>query len=91
MQNEEEVGKAIKESGVSRKDLWLTSKLWNTFHAGKDVLPICKKQLADWGLEYFDLYLVHSPLSGKEKRLETYASLLKKRDEGKIRSVGVSN
>ena len=35
------------------------SQLWNTFHAGKDVLPICKKQLADWGLEYFDLYLVH--------------------------------
>lgn len=42
-------------------------------------------------LGYIDLYLIHSPLSGKEKRLQTYISLLKKRDDGKIRTVGVSN
>ena len=41
--------------------------------------------------DYVDLYLIHSPLAGKDKRLETYASLLKKRDEGRIRTVGVSN
>ena len=38
--------------------MFVTSKLWNTFHATEHVVPACKKQLADWGLEYFDLYLI---------------------------------
>jgi diketogulonate reductase-like aldo/keto reductase len=41
--------------------------------------------------DYLDLFLIHDPFSGKEKRLETYKALLEKRDQGKIRSVGVSN
>ena len=42
-------------------------------------------------LAYIDLYLIHSPLSGKEKRLETYRALLEARNSGKIKTVGVSN
>lgn len=41
--------------------------------------------------EYLDLFLIHDPLSGSKKRLETWRALIKKRDEGKLRSIGVSN
>lgn len=61
--NEKEAGQGVKraidEGLVKREDLFITSKLWNTFHEGDKVKPIAKKQLADWGLEYFDLFLIH--------------------------------
>jgi D-xylose reductase len=50
---------------VKREELFLVSKLWNSFHDGERVEPICKKQLADWGIDYFDLYLIHFPVSLK--------------------------
>eukprot|EP00941_MAST-03F_sp_MAST-3F-sp1_P006274 g6274.t1 len=67
--NEKEVGEGIKAglaslgSGCSRSDLFVTSKLWNTKHAPKDVYPACKKTLDDLGLDYLDLYLIHWPIS----------------------------
>ena len=67
--NEKEAGegvaRAIKEGLVKREDLFLVSKLWNSFHDGDQVEKICKKQLADWGLDYFDLYIVHFPVALK--------------------------
>ena len=57
------VARAIKEGLVTREELFIVSKLWNTFHDGERVEPIVKKQLADWGLEYFDLYLIHFPVA----------------------------
>ena len=67
--NEQESGqgvaRAIKEGIVKREDLFLVSKLWNSFHDGDKVEPICKKQLADWGIDYFDLYIVHFPIALK--------------------------
>ena len=59
------VARAIKDGLVKRKDLFLVSKLWNSFHDGDRVEPICKKQLNDWGIDYFDLYIVHFPISLK--------------------------
>lgn len=50
---------------MKREDLFLVSKLWNTFHEGDKVEPICRKQLADWGIDYFDLYIVHFPVALK--------------------------
>jgi D-xylose reductase len=50
---------------VKREELFIVSKLWNTFHDGDRVAPICRKQLADWGIDYFDLYIVHFPISLK--------------------------
>jgi D-xylose reductase len=65
--NEKEAGeglkRAIDEGIVKREDVFVTSKLWNTFHARDQVVPIAKKQLADWGLEYFDLFLIHFPVA----------------------------
>ncbi|KAF8735008.1 hypothetical protein AX14_002918 [Amanita brunnescens Koide BX004] len=65
--NEKEAGegvkRAIKDGIVKRDELFITSKLWNTFHAYEHVKPIVKKQLEDWGLDYFDLYLIHFPIA----------------------------
>jgi len=59
----EGVARAIKDGLVKREDLFLVSKLWNSFHDGERVGPICKKQLEDWGIDYFDLYLIHFPVA----------------------------
>ena len=48
-----------------REELFVTTKLWNTFHAGEHVLPACRRSLSDLGLDYVDLYLVHFPISLK--------------------------
>ncbi len=62
--NEHPIGKAFVEvmgSGISRGELWITSKLWNDMHAPENVLKSCKKTLSDLRLDYLDLYLVHWP------------------------------
>ncbi|RDW87641.1 hypothetical protein BP5796_03335 [Coleophoma crateriformis] len=59
------VARAIKEGIVKREDLFLVSKLWNSFHDKEQVEPICKKQLEDWGIDYFDLFIVHFPVALK--------------------------
>jgi len=57
------VARALKDGIVKREELFLVSKLWNTFHEPERVEPICKKQLKDWGIDYFDLYIVHFPIA----------------------------
>ncbi|KAE9398469.1 Aldo/keto reductase [Gymnopus androsaceus JB14] len=65
--NEKEAGegvrRALKEGIVKREELFITSKLWNTFHAKEHVNKIAKMQLGLWGLEYFDLFLIHFPIA----------------------------
>ncbi|KAI0079624.1 Aldo/keto reductase [Panus rudis PR-1116 ss-1] len=65
--NEKEAGeglrRAIKDGIVKREDVFVTSKLWNTFHAHDHAKALAKKQLELWGIDYFDLFLVHFPIS----------------------------
>jgi D-xylose reductase len=65
--NEAEVGEGLQrvlQSGACRRDeLWVTSKLWNTYHAAEHVRPAIERSLADLRLEYLDLYLIHFPLA----------------------------
>lgn len=67
--NEEEVGegirKAIEESLCTREELWVTSKLWNTYHSKQHVKPALLRSLNDLGLAYLDLYLIHFPIALK--------------------------
>ncbi|KAH8104946.1 Aldo/keto reductase [Phellopilus nigrolimitatus] len=65
--NEEEVGQAIKESGISRSDIWLTSKLWNNFHAPENVESALDDSLKKLGTDYLDLYLVHWPIAFRKE------------------------
>lgn len=86
--NEQEVGKAIVDSGIDRKDIFVTSKLWLQdygYDAAKKGLETSLKKL---GLDYIDLYLLHQPygdVAGAWKALEDGKA------EGKIKSIGVSN
>eukprot|EP00937_MAST-01D_sp_MAST-1D-sp2_P001651 g1651.t1 len=73
--NEKEVGEgiqqAIAEGLVTREQLFVTSKLWCTYHKKEHVEPACRKTLADLGLAYVDLYLIHFPISLKYVPIET--------------------
>lgn len=73
--NEKQVGegirRAIDDGLCTREDLWITSKLWNTFHAKEHVKPAIEKTLADLGLEYLDLYLIHFPIAQEFVPIET--------------------
>ncbi|CCM00991.1 uncharacterized protein FIBRA_03039 [Fibroporia radiculosa] len=100
--NEEEVGQAIRESGVSREELWITSKLWNTFHAPEDVESALDDSLKKLDTQYLDLYLMHWPVAFKKDTTEvdkeltanpypTWQKLEELVEKGKVRNIGVSN
>ncbi|WHY57580.1 aldo/keto reductase [Peribacillus simplex] len=88
-ENEEGVGQAIRECGVSREELFITSKVWNTEQGYETTLQAFDDSLNRLGLEYLDLYLIHWP--GKDKYLETWRALEKLYKDGKVKSIGVSN
>jgi len=101
-ENEAEVGQAIKESGVAREDIWLTSKLWNWFHAPEDVEPALDKTLSDLQTDYLDLYTIHWPIALKKSIYEldealtadpypTWQKLEEMVEKGKVRNIGISN
>uniref|UniRef100_A0A7S2U703 NADP-dependent oxidoreductase domain-containing protein n=1 Tax=Attheya septentrionalis TaxID=420275 RepID=A0A7S2U703_9STRA len=89
--NEAEVGKAIVDSGVPRKELFLCSKVWTTtIEKGPDAIEAQLEQtLADLGTDYIDLYLVHWPVPGHH--VTAYKTLEELQKKGKIRGIGLSN
>ncbi len=95
--NEKSVGEGIRKSGVCREDLFVTSKVWNTERGYEKTLAAFDKTLADLGLEYLDLYLIHWPANEKqfenwqEINKDTWRAMETLYLEGKIKSIGVSN
>jgi diketogulonate reductase-like aldo/keto reductase len=95
--NEQSVGKAIRESGVPREEIFVTTKLWNTDHGYESTLAAFETSRKNLGLDYVDLYLIHWP-RGREtiaregkKYLDTWRAFEKLYEEKKVRAIGVSN
>lgn len=89
--NEEAVGRAVAASGVSRDELFITTKLATAdqgFQASQDALKVSLEQL---GLDYVDLYLIHWPAEQNGKYVDAWGGLLRVREDGLTRSIGVSN
>ncbi len=87
--NEADVGEAVRESGVPREDLFVTTKLWNSDQGYDSTLRACEASLKRLGLDYLDLYLVHFPVPDVRKESwRAMETLLKK---GRCRAIGVSN
>ena len=87
--NEEGVGKGIRQSGIDRKDIFVVSKVWNNDQGYESTLKAFNDSLKRLDMDYLDLYLVHWPVKGKYK--ETWRALEQLYREKKIRAIGVSN
>ena len=86
--NEQEVGKAVKDSGIEREDIWITSKLWLQDYEYGDAKKAIDLSLKKLDMDYMDLYLLHQPYGKVD---EAWKALEEAKEEGKIRSIGVSN
>ncbi|MEX5720502.1 aldo/keto reductase [Geodermatophilus maliterrae] len=90
--NEKEVGQAVRESGVDRSEVFVTSKLNNGFHARDDALRAFDQTLADLGFDQLDLFLVHWPLPTIDvDYVETWKAMEEIYRSGRCRAIGVSN
>lgn len=90
-ENEREVGEAIKRSGIPREEVFVTTKLPGRHHGFDETLLSFEESRMNLGLDYVDLYLIHWPLPRIDKYVETFRAMIELRDEGLVRSVGVSN
>lgn len=95
--NEKSVGQAIKESGVAREELFITSKVWNGDRGYEQTLKAFDKSLAELGTDYLDLYLIHWPANQKNNEnwkdinAQTWKALEELYAKGKVKAIGVSN
>lgn len=95
--NEVSVGKGIKASGVDRKEIFVTTKVWNSERGFEKALEAFDVSLKNLGLDYIDMFLIHWPASEnqfenwKELNAETWRALEKLYADGKVRAIGVSN
>jgi methylglyoxal/glyoxal reductase len=88
-QNEEGVGQALRNSGIQREEVFITTKVWNSEQGYDNTLKAFDESMEKLGLDYLDLYLVHWPVKGKY--LETWRALEKLYHEGRVKAIGVSN
>ena len=89
--NEQGVGAAIASSGLPRDELFITTKLNNDSHGYEAAFRAFEQSRSKLGLDYVDLYLIHWPLPEQNRYVETWRAMIKLRDDGLIKSIGVSN
>lgn len=89
--NEAETGLALAESGVPREDVSVVTKLWNSDQGYDSTLVAFEASLARLGVDYLDLYLIHWPVPANNSYVDTFKAFAHLRDQGRIRSIGVSN
>jgi diketogulonate reductase-like aldo/keto reductase len=86
--NEAGVGQGLKESGIPREELFVTTKLWNEDQGYDSALRAFEESLGKLGLDYLDLYLIHWPVQGYK---DSWKALEKLYKDGRVRAIGVSN
>lgn len=89
--NERGVGRAISESGIDRDELFITTKLWNADQGYDAALAAYDDSLEKLGLDDVDLYLIHWPVPANDRYLDSWRALEHLLEEGRVRSIGVSN
>lgn len=89
--NEQGVGRAIAESGIPRDEVYVTTKVWNDDQGYDETRRAFDRSMGELGLEVLDLYLIHWPYPGQDLYVDSFKALLALQEEGRLRSVGVSN
>ncbi len=89
--NETGVGRGIARSGVPREEVVVTTKLPGRHHGYEETLASFEESRRRLGLEYVDLYLIHWPLPRVDKYVDSWRAMIKLREDGLVRSIGVSN
>lgn len=95
--NEKYIGEAIRQSGIDRKEIFITSKVWNSNRGYEKTLTAFEQTIKELGVDYLDLYLIHWPYNDKtssnpdQDNLDTYRALEHLYKTGKVRAIGLSN
>lgn len=89
--NESSLGKALKNSGVPREDLFLTTKLWNDYQGYEKKFEFFNKSIENLQTDYLDLFLIHWPCEEDGLFVETYKAMEELYEQGKIKAIGVCN
>lgn len=89
--NEQEVGAAIRASGLDREEVFVTTKIWNDRHGYENALEAIDESLSRLNIDYVDMLLIHWPNPKLDKYVETWGALEKSLESGKVRGIGVSN
>lgn len=90
-ENEAGVGRAVADSGLSRDEIFITTKLWNADQGYDTTLRAFDESMKRLGLETLDLYLIHWATPKKNAYVDTWKAFVRLKEEGRIRSIGVSN
>lgn len=90
-ENEEGVGRGIRQSAVARSDIFLTTKLWNVDQGYDSTLKAFDASLERLGTDYVDLYLIHWPSPHRGLFVDTWKAFTRLKEEGRVKSIGVSN
>lgn len=89
--NERGVGDGIRRSGLDPDDVFVTTKVWHDDHGFDETLRAFDRSIAELGLDAVDLYLIHWPAPSLDRYVDSWRALIRLRDEGRARSIGVSN
>ncbi|MGO1296250.1 MAG: aldo/keto reductase [Vibrio sp.] len=89
--NEEGVGEGIKQSGIPREEIFLTTKVWNEAQGYDAAWAAIKQSLEKLGTDYVDLLLIHWPMPNQCLYVETWQAMIEMKEQGLVKSIGVSN